>query len=109
ALQAELAGDELAVAVHKERGRQDADSAVALANGLFAEQDGVVDTHLLRELGDVFSAGIVHGYADDLEALRAVFFLQLDEPRHLDFAGLAICRPEIEQNGLAAEVGELEV
>src|SRR5208282_1589054 len=109
ALQAEFAGDELAVAIQKKSGRQNTDAAVALANGLFADQDGVVDAHLLREFGDVFGAGVVHGYAHDLESLRAVFFLQFDKPRHFDLAGLAICCPEIEQDGFAAQVGELEV
>src|SRR5208283_1938066 len=109
ALQTEFAGDELAVAVHKERGWQHAHSAVALANRFFAEQDGVVDAQFLRELSDVFGAGVVHGHADDLKALRAVLLLQLDKPGHLDLARAAIGRPEIEQNGLAAKVGELEV
>ena len=109
ALQTEFAGDELAVAVQKKRGRQHADASVALANRFFAEQDGVVDAQFLGEFSDVFGAGVVHGYAHDLEPLRAVFILQLDKPRHLDLAGTAIRRPEIEQHGFAAKVGELEV
>src|ERR1019366_1773789 len=109
ALQAEFAGDQLAVAVDEIRCGQHADAAVAFANRFFAEQDGVVDAHFLCEFSDVFGAGIVHGYADDLEALWAVFFLQLDKPRHLDLAGTAIRGPEIKQNGFAAKVGELEL
>src|ERR1035437_8749131 len=109
ALQAEFARDELAVAVDEIRCGQHADAAVAFANRFFAKQDGAVDAHLLREFSDIFGAGIVHGYADDREALRAVFFLQLDKPRHLDLAGTAIRGPEIEQNGFAAQVGELEL
>jgi hypothetical protein len=35
--------------------------------------------------------------------------LQFDKPGHLDLAGAAIRRPEIEQNGFAAQVGKLEV
>ena len=35
--------------------------------------------------------------------------MQLDKPRHLDLAGTAIGRPEIEQNGFAAKIRELEV
>jgi len=35
--------------------------------------------------------------------------LQLDKPGHLDLAGAAIGRPEIEENGFAAQVGEFEV
>src|SRR6266436_171368 len=108
ALQAEFAGDELAVTVHEKRCGQHADTAVALPNRFLAEQDRVVDAHFLGEFGDVFGAGVVHGYADDLESLGAVFFLQLDEPRHFDLAGAAIRRPEVEQDGFAAEAGELE-
>src|SRR6266478_907466 len=109
ALQAEFAGDEPAVTVHEKRCGQHADTAVALSNRFLAEQDGVVDAHFLGEFGDVFGAGVVHGYADDLESLRAVFFLQLDKPWHLDLAWAAIGRPEVEQNGFAAKVGELEI
>src|SRR5208283_4284046 len=106
--QTEFTGDDPAVAVQKKRRGQNTD-VVAIADGVFADQDRVVDAHFLREFGDFFSAGVVIGYADDLEALRAVFLLQLDKPRHLDLAGAAIRRPEIEQNRFAAKVGELEV
>src|SRR5208282_672302 len=108
ALQAEFTGDELAVAIQKKRGGQHTD-VVAITDGDFADQDGVIDAHFLGEFGDVFGAGVVIGYADDLESLRAVFLLQLDKPRHFDLAGAAISRPEIEQNRFAAKVGELEV
>src|ERR1035438_7370565 len=91
--QAEFAGDELAVAVQEKRGRQNTDF-VAIADGVFADQDGVIDAHFLGEPGDVFDTGVVIGYADDLESLRAVFFLQLDKPRHLDLARAAIGRSE---------------
>src|SRR5208282_6666637 len=64
ALQAKFAGDELAVAIQKKRGREHADAAISVCNGIFADQDGVVDSHFLGEFCDVFSAGVVHGYAD---------------------------------------------
>src|SRR5271169_1578525 len=109
ALQAEFTGYDLAVAIHEKRGGQRIDAAVALSDGLCAEQNGVVDAHFLGEFGDVFGGGVVHGDAYDLESLRAVFILQLDKPRHLDFAGTTISGPEIEQNGFTAQAGEFEV
>jgi len=108
AAQAEFAGGYLAVAVHKKCCGQNADAAVAIGNGIFANQDGIIDAHFFGELCDLFIAGIVHGYADDLESLGTVFFLELDKPGHLDFAGSAVSCPEIEKNGLAAKIGELE-
>src|SRR5208283_4552130 len=109
ALQAEFAGDELAVAIHKERGWQHADAAVAVGNGILADQDGVVDVHFLRELRYFFGAGVVHGHADDLKSLRAILFLHLYKPRHFDLAGTAIRCPGIEQNRFATKIGELEI
>src|SRR5450631_3403558 len=102
--QTEFAGDEFAVAVQEESCGEDANSTVALSYGFFSDEDGVVDAHFFREFGDVFGAGVVHGNAHDLETLGAVFFLELDKPRHLDLAGAAIGCPEIEQDGLAAQI-----
>ncbi len=69
-------------------------------------QDGIIDSHILGELGDVFLAGIIHGDADDLQSLRSVLVLQFDEPRHFDFARTAPGGPEIQQHGLTAQVGQ---
>lgn len=109
ALQAEFAGDDLAVAVHKKCRGQHADAAIAVGDRVFADQNGVIDAHILGKFGDIVGAGIVHGYTDDLESVGAVFLLQLDKPGHLDLAGPAVSRPEIEQNGLAAQVREFDV
>src|ERR1700704_2889721 len=108
ALQAKLACYQLAFAVNEECGRQHANAAIALADRVLPEQDGVVYSELPGELRDVSAVGIlVHGHADDLETLWAVFLLQFDKPGHLDFAWLAPGGPKIEQDGLATEIGEL--
>src|SRR5271165_559534 len=96
ALQAEFAGDDFAVTVQEEGGRKHTDAAIALADRFLAQQDGIIHSHFLDEFGDLVGAGVVHGYADDLESLRAVFFLQLNKPGHFNLAGAAISRPEIE-------------
>ena len=50
--------------------------------------------------------GVIHGNADDLKSLPGELILKLNEPRHLDFAGTAPGRPEVEQDGFATEVRE---
>src|SRR5437867_2937621 len=42
----------------------------------------------------------------NLQSLVCVLLLQLLEPRHLDFAGLAPGRPEVQKDGFAAEIRE---
>src|SRR5258708_24958959 len=97
ALQAEFTGYQLAFSVDEERCREHANTAVALADRVFPQQNRVVYGQLLGELRNVVRVGVfVHGYADDLESLRAVFLLQPDEQGHLDFAGLAPGGPEIQ-------------
>ncbi len=108
ALQAEFAGDDLTVAVHEKGGGQHANAAVAVGDRVFADQNGVIDAHILGKFGDIVGAGIVHGYADDLESIGAVFFLELDKPGHLDLAGTAVGCPEIEQDGFAAQIREFD-
>ena len=93
---------------NQEAFRQSGDAAVLVADRFFSDQDGIVHAHILGEFADVFLAGVIHGDADDLQSLRAVLFLQVDEPGHFDFAGAAPGRPEVEQHGLAAKVGEAQ-
>ena len=109
ALQAEFTGDQLAIAIQEERGWQHADAAIVLSDRFFSDKNGIVDAHFPSEFRDVFSAGVVHGYADDLETLWAVFLLQFDKPGHLDLARSAIGRPEVEENRFAAQVGKFEL
>src|SRR5690349_2395831 len=59
------------------------------------------------KLGDVVFAGIVHRNADHLQSLVCVLLPQLLEPRHLDLAGLAPSRPEVQKDGFATEIGEV--
>src|SRR5262249_44732463 len=78
------------------------------SNLLFSDHDRIVHPHLLSELGNFLRTRIVHSDAEDLQALRAVLFLQIYKPGHLDLAGLAPGRPEVEQDGLAVKIGKFE-
>src|SRR5579871_1116573 len=57
ALQAEFAGDNLAVAVDEESCRQYVHSAVSLANSFLPDQYRIVNAHFLHERLDVLRAG----------------------------------------------------
>src|SRR5215467_11433875 len=106
ALQSELARYELAVPTDKERRWQHADAAVTLPYRFFSQQYGIVDIHRFYKLRDVFGRRVILGDAHNLQPLRPVLFLQLDEPRHLDLARSAPCGPEVKQHRLAAEIGK---
>ncbi len=51
--------------------------------------------------------GVIHGHAQNHQAILAVLLLQVDKPRHLDLAGRTPRGPEIQQHGFAPEVGKL--
>jgi hypothetical protein len=55
------------------------------------------------EVGNLFVTGVVHGNADNLQALRSIFLLQVNQPRHFYLARAAPGGPEIQQYSLAAE------
>jgi hypothetical protein len=104
ALQAKLASQDFAVAINEERGWKHADAAITLPYRFLTQQNRVIDPHILGKPGNIVRAGVVHGDAHNLQSLRAIFFLQLDKPWHLDLAGTAPGGPEVEQDSLAMQV-----
>src|SRR5262249_40206942 len=105
----ELAGDDLAISVDEERCWQYVYAAVLISDGFLADKDRIIDAHFLHKLGDVFLAGVVHGNADNLQPLGSVLLLQFDKPGHLDLAGTAPGRPEVQQDRLSFVAAELNV
>ncbi len=103
ALQSEFPGQYFSVAIEEEGGGQDVDTAVAQSDRFFAEQDGIIYAHVFCELCNVVGAGVVHGNADNLKSLRAIFLLEFDEPGHFYFAGSTVGSPKIQQNSFAAQ------
>ena len=97
----------MALAVDEEGDGQAKDSVVEFANLRVAHDDRIVDFEFTNEGRDGVG-GVVHGDADDLQALRAVLVLQLDEEGSFFAAGRAPGRPEVEQNYFSAIVGERE-
>ena len=72
---------------------------------IVAVHDRVVHLELLRErlgLGEL----VEHHHADDFEALRLVAAVEIHEARDLDFARAAPGRPEVQEQHLAAVVGQ---
>ena len=69
-----------------------------------ADQGWVVESDLAGELPDFVS--LIHGDADELQAVRPTFALQADEHRHLLPARRAPGRPEVDDQNLARPLGE---
>ena len=90
-----------AIAVEQERYGQSEHSSILFANSGIAHHDGVVHLELLRKRPDRVRA-VVHGNADDLKSVGAVFVLQFDKTGNLLTAGNAPRGPEIEKDDLAA-------
>src|SRR3974390_864088 len=82
-------------------------TAETLGQFVVAHSNGIVHVELPVELFNGLSV-VVHGYADNLKALRTVFLLHLDEVRDLGATRGTPRRPEIQQDDLAAVVGERE-
>src|SRR5580698_4722620 len=75
ALEAEGPSNQFPIAINIEILGQELHPAIGIADAFFSQQHWVIDAHLLREVRDVLGAGIVHGDADNLQALGTVLFL----------------------------------
>lgn len=102
-----------------EQGKRHRFQVEAIAEGLVADDDGVLHAFLLGKGADQLRAAVVHGDTDDGEAVLPVLPVEVDVPGQLDLAAAAPGSPEVEQDdlatearesdGLAVEVGESEV
>lgn len=81
--------------------------AVGTSEAKVAHQDGVVYIALGDE-GASYLRVIVEGDGEDLQTLRAVVVLPVDEAGHLHLAGCAPRSPKGEQDNFAAECGEID-
>ena len=102
-----MLGANPAIACDQECDRQSENSSVKLTGFRGAHHHRVIHFELLVEVAHRFGS-IIHGNADDLQALAAVLVLQFDEMRNLVPAGRAPGCPEIHKNHLAPIGGEIE-
>ena len=94
-----LLGDP-AIPADYESDRQSENSAVEFARLCIAHHNRVIHFEALIEVAYSFRP-IIHGNADDLQALLAVLILEVDEMWNLVPARIAPGRPEIQKNDLA--------
>src|SRR3974377_1949839 len=80
-------------------------AAEALGQFVVAHSNRIVHVELPVELFDGFGV-VVHGDADNLKALRAVFLLHLYKVRNLGAARSTPGGPEVEQNDLSFVIGQ---
>src|SRR6516162_3180492 len=100
--------DDFAVSSNEETLGQRRNSAVSLAHGLFPEQYRVIHAHVSGEPRDLVFPGVIHGDPDNLQALRSILILKINQPRRLNLAGSTPGRPEVDQNGFTFEPGEAD-
>src|SRR5437588_11689540 len=95
-----MLGADPAIAPDQECDRQSEHSSIEFTGLGRAHYDRVVHLEALVEVAYRFRS-IIHGNADDLQALRAIFVLQFAEMRNLVAARIAPGCPEIQQDDLA--------
>jgi len=105
---ADVAGGDLSVAVDHKSDGQTEDSAVSIREFGIAQRDWIIHFELLLKLANGRLA-VVHGNAEDLQTLRGVLVLQLNEVGNFLLAGFAPGGPEIQHDDFAAVVRQAEV
>src|SRR5215475_13104741 len=100
--------DDFSRTVNEEKRGQTINAPVKMGNFLRPLQHRIIHAHLVSELRNGFIVGVIHRYADDLQALTAVFLLEIDQPWHLDLARLAPRSPEIHHYRLAFQLRKLQ-
>ena len=101
-------GIDAAIAAYKESDRQSENSSVKLASRGVAHHYWIVHSEMLIEVADRFRA-IVHGNADNLQALISILVLQFHKMRDFFPAGIAPGCPEVQQNHLAPIVRKTQL
>ena len=103
-----IAGEDFAFRADEKADGKAEDVAVEAAEMLVSHDDGVGKLVLVDGLLDGRFV-VVHGDAEDLKSLGAELCLPGGEARDLCDAGTAPCRPEVEEDELAAIVGETDL
>ena len=101
-------GVDTAVVVYQESDRQSQNSSVKLASRGVTHDDRIVHVETLVELADGFRT-IVHGNANNLQALSTILILQFHKVRDLFPAGGTPGCPEVQENQLAPVVGKMKL
>src|SRR5258708_2320734 len=105
---AKLAVHDFAGTIDEKIHRQSAVTGVELHRIWCSQQDRVVQSHPLREIGDHLVAYFgIHVDSYDLESLWPILLLQFSDPGHFSLAGLTISGPKINQHGFALQLGKL--
>src|SRR5690606_20066285 len=90
------------LAIHDDRRRQRVHAAELHGHVPLIEEDGIVEADLVGKPPHGLRSVVIQRDADDHQLVRAVLGLQLDQVGNLDATGRAPCRPEIDQDDLAA-------
>ena len=99
---------DFALSVDQKGQGQSHNSAIRLAQFFIAHGHRII--WLQFSIGSADQRGVVvHGDADDLQALRTVLPLPLGEARHFNLAGGTPCGPEVEQDNLPAQTAEVNL
>src|ERR1019366_3319122 len=100
-------GFDPAIAAYEESDRQAEHSPVKFTNLRVAHANRIVHVEALVEVADR-GRPVVHGNADDLQALVSIFVLQFHKTRNFVPAGVTPGCPEVEENYFALVGGEIE-
>ncbi len=101
-------GVDTAIAADKESDWQSQNSSVKFASLGIAHYYRIIQLELLVEVADGFRT-IVHGNANNLQALILIFILQFHKMRDFFPAGIAPGCPEVQQNHLAPIVRKTQL
>src|SRR5579864_2286536 len=100
-------GSDAPVPPDQECDRQSQNSPIKLSRFRIAHHHRIIHLEALVELAHGFWS-VIHGNADDLQALAAILILQFNEMRDLVAAGIAPGCPEIQENDFASIRGETQ-
>lgn len=105
---ANVFGVDTAIAAYKESDWQSQNSSVKFASLGIAHYYRIIHLELLVEVEDGFRT-IVHGNANNLQALISILVLQFHKMRDLFPAGIAPGCPEVQQNHTTPVVRKMEL
>src|SRR5262245_24106221 len=100
--------DDSPVLAKEETLRHETNTAIFVCRRGIAEDDQILHAARLGKFGYFVSAARLHGDSDDLDPLAAIRLIQLNEPGDLNLARSTPSPPEVHNNGLPSQSGQLE-
>jgi len=101
-------GRDLSLAIEQQRGRQRIQPPIEVSGFRIAQNDAIVDLHVLDVRLHHVPTILVHGNAQHGEAPILKLLFNLDEPGDLDLARPAPGGPEIEQHDFAFVIAQVD-